>query len=116
MTDLNKFKKYSISKSRNGNKITYLARVGKQNELIGRANSRKELESLMNELSEQFEVELEAKKNPKVSGEEELKKKSGGKKLPLWKPGGATKKNKTKKTSGTSGNKSTVETSEESLD
>jgi hypothetical protein len=78
--------KYKISKSLNGDEIIYLARVGKQQKLVMRADSEAKLVKLMAESAKQFDDELAAKEAAKVAKAEPAPKK--GKKLGvLWKPG-----------------------------
>lgn len=88
----NKYTNYIISPSLNGDTIVYLARYGKQKELIGRAATEKELVDLMAKEAQKIEDELLEKQAALIAAEEEkvTKKKKKGLGI-LWEPGSLVK-------------------------
>lgn len=84
----NKFEKYKISRSLNGDKIIYLARSGKHQQVVGRADTEAELKAMMVEEAKKVKEAFQAE----VAKLTEEKTEAPKKKLGLWKPGGALKK------------------------
>jgi len=92
----NKYQHYRISQSLNGDEIVYLARFGKQKELIGRASSEEKLVAMMVEEAKKIEDALAAQKEAAIAATEtsmESKKKKKSLGL-LWEPGSLIKDKK----------------------
>lgn len=89
----NIYNKYDISQSLNGDKIVYLARIGKQKQLIGRADTKKKLIELMEAEAKRVDAE-EAEKIKQLALEQESTPPSSSKKIGLWKAGGLLKNQK----------------------
>jgi|GEM_PF-2577093 len=92
----NKYQHYRISQSLNGDEIVYLARFGKQKELIGRASSEEKLVAMMVEEAKKIDDEIAAQKEAAIAATEtaiESKKKKKGLGL-LWEPGSLLKDKK----------------------
>ncbi len=94
----NKYKRYYISQSLNGDQIVFLARYGKQKELIGRASSESKLVEMMNQEAQRVDDEVVAKQKAlqttALDTEESsrpAKKKKKGLGV-LWEPGSMIKK------------------------
>ncbi len=85
----NNYTKYQISKTINGNSIVYLARAGKQKQLMMRADSEEKLVKLMAAEAtkiEKAEQEL-AEKNALAEKAKLASSTPGKKKVGLWSPG-----------------------------
>ena len=81
----NIYTKYKISRSLNGDKIVYLARVGKQQTLVMRANSEAQLIRLMATEAKRLDEEALAQEETRKAKLAQANQKK--RKLGLWKPG-----------------------------